>query len=203
MRKSFITLVTVFFLAVPAWAQGEAPTQVMGFKLGSQITDYKDRLRMDTALPIRHEEYLVEVEAKKMPRVKSCYLIYANCDQLGKIVRIKLKYANSSKKFYETLLKMFKKQFGEPKEWLGDSFGMVLAWKWFFEDTEGNQISLILQHNASDPDNRLGNSIKFTHSTLMEHEHDCFNQKNPENYEDEKEALKKIDKIEWEELIPH
>ena len=94
-------------------------------------------------------------------------IAYGTCSKPGHIVRIKLKYADASKKFYEDLLKQFKKSFGEPDEYRGDAFKIVIAWKWSFVDEENHKISLILQHNAMDEDEKIGNAVKITRNNFV------------------------------------
>jgi hypothetical protein len=130
----------------------EAPRQVAGFALGKDIADHKGKVKMETSIPIRYMEYINEVEIRKMEGFKSGIIAYGNCDSPGRILRIKLKYTNSSKKFYNRLLNLFKTRFGKPTEWRGDSFHVVIAWKWSFTDQENNRISMILQHNTKDED---------------------------------------------------
>ena len=62
--------------------------------------------------------------------------------------KFSLKYINSSKNFYNNLLKRCKKKFGKPHVWKGDAFGVVYASKWSFADENGNKISMTLQHNS-------------------------------------------------------
>jgi hypothetical protein len=101
---------------------------------------------------------------------------FGNCNKPGQIVRIKLKYEYSDKKFYNELLAQFKKRFGEPDEWRGDPFHVIIAWKWSFTDEDNNKISLILQHSR-DEDYKWGNSVKFTNTTLLEQEQNCYQTK--------------------------
>ena len=48
----------------------------------------------------------------------------------------------------DELLERYKVNLGKPDEWRGDPFNILIAWKWSFTDKDGNNISLILQHNA-------------------------------------------------------
>ena len=41
-------------------------------------------------------------------------------------------------------------------------------------DPNGQRISLTLQHNESDEDEKIGNAVKLTLSDLVENEIDCF-----------------------------
>jgi len=155
----------------------QAPHQVAGFALGKDIADHKGKVKMETSIPIRYMEYIKEVEISKTEGFKSGIIAYGNCDSPGRVLRIKLKYANSSKKFYNQLLNIFKSRFGKPNEWRGDSFHIVIAWKWSFTDQENNRISMILQHNTKDEEQKMGNSLKLTMTNLFEEERLCFEKK--------------------------
>jgi hypothetical protein len=140
----------------------EAPLSVAGFTLGRSIEEYADRVVMESVLPVRHMEHLREVEIVPREGFKSGLIAYGTCRNPSSIVRIKLKYADGSLDFYEELLKRFKQKFGEPTECKGDPFGVFISWKWSFKDSRQNRISLILQHNLEDEDEKIGNVIKLT-----------------------------------------
>ena len=102
---------------------------------------------------------------------------YGTCARPGNIVRIKLKYEDSSKEFFNNLLAEFKKRFGEPDEYQGDPFKILISWKWSFVDKQNNRISLILQHNQLDEDEKMGNAVKLTMTSLAEADMRCFQEK--------------------------
>ena len=105
-------------------------------------------------------------------------------------MRVRLKYADSSKKFYKELLKRFKRKFGDPTEWQGDPFHIVLAWKWAFTNPQGNRISLVLQHNTRDEEESIGNTVKITTWNLIEAERECYRQKSTAESKKKKPAEK-------------
>jgi hypothetical protein len=168
---------TMLLLWAAAPTLAGAPHQLGGFVLNQDIKAYADRVIMDTALPVRYAENIEEVEIKPTEGFKSGLIAYGTCFKPGHIIRIKLKYADSSKQFYDDLLKRFKKRFGEPDEYQGDAFHVVIAWKWSFVDEQNHRISLILQHNIMDEDAKIGNAVKMTDSTLMEEDLECYKQK--------------------------
>ena len=198
LSLSLIAIIALIFSGICFAA--EAPHEIAGFVLGKNIDGIKDRLDMSTDLPVRRRESLHEVEIKTMEGFKSGLITYGTCAKLGQIVRIKLKYAESSKKFYKTLLKRFKKRFGEPSEWRGDPFHIFLDWKWSFTDKDGNQISLHLQHNTRDAEEKIGNAVKLTSRTALEAEWKCHEEKTASK------STRKIKKqkgpIDWEFVIP-
>ena len=166
------------FLAVAGiCSAGEAPHQIGVFVLNQDIADFKDYVIMETALPIRYMENIEEVEIKPIKGIKSGLIAYATCAAPGHIVRIKLKYQDSSKKFFEKLLKQIEKKYGESGDYRGDPFHILIAWKWSFTDKDGNRISLILQHNTLDAEEKMGNAIKITMTNLIEEDQNCYNQK--------------------------
>ena len=101
-RIFFITLLAFLWVAGICLA-GEAPHQVSVFVLNRDIADFKDYIIMETALPIRHMENIEEVEIKPIEGITSGLIAYATCSAPGHIVRIKLKYQDSGKIFFENL----------------------------------------------------------------------------------------------------
>ncbi len=174
MKK--LLLLSVILIANTSFAQ--PPTGVGGFVLDTDVALYEPFLKPETTLPIRFMEGINEVEIQKRPGFKSGYIAYGNCAAPGKIVRIKLKYKNSSKDFYEDLLEAYKDKFGKPK-WLGDPFHVISTWKWSFKDAD-SRIDIYLQHNLSNAEEKLGNSVKMTMLNLVKDELDCFAALNPD-----------------------
>ena len=177
MRKQILFLLSLPFFLVPAMGYAQAPHEIAGFVLGKNISHYKDQIKPETDLPMRHMESIHEVEIKHLDGFKSGLLTYGTCYKSGRILKIRLKYADNSKKFYEKLLKRFKSRFGKPGEWQGDPFHIVISWKWSFTDKENNKISLQLQHNTKDVEEKLGNSVKLSMTNAIEAERRCLNKK--------------------------
>jgi hypothetical protein len=194
-RLSFIVCVAFIWIASVGLA-GEAPHQIGPFSLNENIADFKDYVIMETALPIRHLENIEEVETKPIEGFKSGLIAYATCTAPGHIVRIKLKYTDTSKKFYEQLLKMIKKRFGDPIEYRGDPFHIVIGWKWSFVDKDNQRISLNLQNNRGDQNEKAGNSIKITMTSLMEKDKLCYQEKALNHRE-------KLRRRNWEVMVPN
>ena len=175
------------------------PTQIGGFVLNTDIAEYEHLIKAKTIQPIRFNEALNEAEIHQIPGFKSGYIAYGTCASLGKIVRIKLKYEDSSKDFYEKLLETYEDRFGKPK-WLGDSFHVVSIWKWSFEEN-GARVDLYLQHNLSKKDEKVGNSVKLTMLNRVQDELDCFEKKNPDfRASNSKNVGEKP--VKWEDLLP-
>jgi hypothetical protein len=199
-----LSLLTFFWLAGFCLAAA-APHEVGGFVLNRNIADFKDYVIMETALPIRYMENIEEVEVKSIAGIKSGLIAYATCIEPGHIVRIKLKYADSSKKFYEDLVEKIKEKYGKPNEYRGDPFHVVISWKWSFVDEENNSISMILQHNTMDTEEKKGNSIKLTMSNLIEKDRKCYNMKTLNQREKKRLRNWKVMRPElsgWELFVP-
>ena len=205
MKKKVGIGMAVLLLFIPGITLAEAPHQVGGFVLDQNIKKFEDRVIIDTALPVRYAENIKEVEIKFTQGFKSGLIAYGTCARPGNIVRIKLKYADSSKQFYEDLLKKFKKRFGEPNEYQGDPFHIVVAWKWSFVDQQNHRISLILQHNSKDEEEKMGNAVKLTDTTLMEEDLLCYKNKQLDYRERLRQREWKARKPEtggWELFLP-
>ncbi len=186
-------------LLVQSISYAQTPTGVGGFVLNTDVKQYKSELKAKTTLPIRFMEGISEVEIQPRPGFKSGYIAYGNCAAPGKVVRIKLKYKDSSKSYYEELLEAYRDKFGKPK-WLGDPFHVVSTWKWSFKDGN-NQVEIFLQHNLSDEDEKLGNSVKVTMLNMLIDELECFRGKNPD-FRKSNPVKGAADKVTLEDLIP-
>lgn len=173
-------VVLVLSMAAPS-AAAEAPRHLGGFVLGGQIKDYEDRVDMDTCLHVRYMEYVQEAEIRSAPGFKSGLIGFGTCADYGRILRIKLKYADGGKRFFNEMMKRLRQRFGEPDEYRGDPFHVLVAWKWSFEDKDGNQISMTMQHNSKDADQKMGNAIKLALTSQLVKEHDCFLAKQPDD----------------------
>ncbi len=203
MNRLFLLILAVALTATTAPLHAaDMPRALAGFTLGADVEQYKDRLRMRSDLPVRHMECIHELEIKETPGYKSGLVAYGTCAEPGKILRIKLKYANPTRRFYEKLLDRFTSKFGKPVEWRGDPFHIVIAWKWSFEDENGERLSMILQHNLKDEDEKMGNSVKMTLTTRIHEEIACFEKKHGHKEAAADLRKKKMDEAEWDELIP-
>ena len=125
-------------------------------------------------------------------------MAYGTCSVDSLVVRIKMKYADDSRAFFEDLLERFKARFGKNPQWVGDSFGIVIAWKWSYWD-KGDNITLTLQHNIKDRDQKMGNSVKLKNDTLILKEKACCERDEAQGLQ---EPTRKKGKIDWDLLIP-
>jgi hypothetical protein len=173
-------VVSAIVTAAVLWATGaaaaDAPRGVAGFVLGQPIAEAADRVLMQTALPVRYMENLYEVEIRPIEGFKSGLIAYGTCRKPETIVRIKLKYADGSRSYFDELLKRYKGRLGNPDEYRGDPFGVFLGWKWSFTDPRLGRISLTLQHNQEDDEEKLGNALKLTLVDRLEDDAKCARQ---------------------------
>lgn len=147
-------------------ADDNVPHEINGFRLGASIDEYEF---------ISYSNYLKEVIVEDIGGFRKGEISYGVCERPGEIVRIKMKYKDSSRKFYKQLIKLYEEKFGKPEEFTGDTFGIVLEWKWRFTDKNNNYITLSLQHNLKDIDENIGNMVKLTMPDRIEAERQCFN----------------------------
>lgn len=162
-----LTLFTMLLL-LPAHfllAGDNVPHEINGIRLGASIDEYES---------MGYHSYLQEMIVNDIGGFRKGEISYGTCDRPGEIVRIKMKYKDSSRKFYNQLLTRYKKKFGKPDEFTGDAFGIVLEWKWRFTDEEGRYITLSLQHNLKNIDENIGNMAKLTLPDRINAERECF-----------------------------
>ncbi len=177
MKKYSTVWVTVIILAISGTSIAQTAQQLGPFILGHDIAEFADFVLMDTSLPIRHMESIREVETKPIKGFKTGLIAYCTCSAPNRVVRIKFKYSDNSKSFYDNLKKRIEKRFGKSDEYRGDPFHIVIGWKWSFVDKDNNLISLILQHNIKDEEEKMGNSIKLTMTNLLEADWECYEKK--------------------------
>ncbi len=193
--KRFIIINLVFLWIAGTALAGSVPHQIAVFVLNEDISKFEDYVIMETALPIRHMENIEEVELKSIKGIKSGLIAYTTCTAPGKIARIKLKYSDATKKFYEELLKRIKQKFGAPAEFMGDPFHIVLSWKWSFVNNNNERITMTLQHNTMDTEEKRGNSIKLTNRSLISEDLKCYRVK-------ELDQRQKLRHREWKAMTP-
>jgi hypothetical protein len=205
MKNYALVLITIFIAFSAGMSSAETPYQVGPFILNAPVADFEKFVSMETALPVRYMEYVHEVEIKHIKGFKSGLIAFSTCEKPGRIVRIKLKYADSTKKFYQNLIKRIEKRYGKSDEYRGDPFKVVIAWKWSFVDQDKNKISLILQHNSRDEDEKMGNSIKLTLTSQIEKYKKCYEEKLAEAHGEKDKTVKEIeipDLIGWDLFVP-
>ncbi len=209
MKLKWLVMLLIMGLVadgLPAGAGESTIPQAIGpFALGQDMEDLASAVRMESVLPLRYQEYLNEVEIKPLAGYKSGLITYGLCAQPGTVVRIKLKYSDSSRDFYDALLKRVKQRFGQPTAYDGDPFHIVISWKWSFMDTSGRRITLHLAHNTRDVEEKFGNTVKLTLSSAIAQERACFLRQNPmvrKREADRVIPLKNMSPEDWDRLVP-
>ncbi len=161
---TFLAACTVLISTLPATAV-EAPSEIGGFKLGEDITEYQE---------IEYANYLREVVINDWHGFRKGIISYGTCAYPGQIIKIRMKYEDSSKDFYQEILAKLKQKYGKPTEWRGDAYGVLYVWKWRFTDSENRRVNLILQHNLQYDNENIGNLIKLSFPEREEEERLCF-----------------------------
>jgi hypothetical protein len=188
-----LVLAAIFQLLFSAGAVSaiEIPQEIAGFRLGEDITEYSD---------IEYSNYLKDVVVTDWHGFRKGIISYGICASPGEIVRISMKYEDSGKDFYDTLLKKYKKKFGKPAIWGGDAFGILSKWKWVFIDENNRTVNLILQHNLRNHNENIGNIVKLYYPEREKEERLCFIEQCEIN-KSEEQALERKE-INWDYMIP-
>jgi hypothetical protein len=203
MKKYNTFWVAIIILAISGTSFAETPHQLGPFILGHDINEFADFVQMDTSLPIRYMESIREVEIKPLKGFKSGLIAYGTCTAPNRVVRIKLKYSDSTKAFYEKLKKRIENRFGKSNEYRGDPFHIVIGWKWSFTDTDNNTITLLLQHNTRDEEEKMGNSIRLTMTNLLISDWECHKNKAPTEQADSNVSEpQELEQTGWDLFVP-
>jgi hypothetical protein len=200
MNKRRFALALCIFLLLPVAGLAETPHQLAGFVLGDPFSKYQDLVDMQTKMPLRRSTSIDAVEVRNPAGFKYGLIWVGNCTVPNRIVSIRMKYADSSKEFYDELLKRYKQRFGEPSEWRGDPFHIVISWKWSFVDDQKNRISMILEYNNKDEDETVGNTVKLTMWNLIEEERNCDKAKLPPPVDKSSRTIEEPPN--WDLLVP-
>ncbi len=178
----------------PAVAETSVPHEVGGVQLGSDVNEYPN---------IMTSNFLKEMVVTDWHGFRKGVISYGLCKYPNKILKIDFKYEDQSKEYFLKLLDEYKKRFGPPNEWKGDSFGILHIWKWRFTDSENRAVSLNLQHNLRDTNESIGNVVKLSYPDMLEEERVCFNQMCQEQRSDkDRQHLEELKQPDWQYLIP-
>ncbi len=197
MNRAVIFLVSLLLLfSIPGtgWT-GSVPHEIAGIKLGAHVEDYPD---------IEFSNYLKEMVVTDWHGFRKGIISYGICENPGTIIKIRMKYQDSTKYFFKKLLKKFKQRYGEPSEWKGDSFGIRHIWKWRFTDEKGDIVNMILKHNLKDHNDDIGNVVKLAYPEREELERLCFIEmcEEPRDPEHQK-RMEKRKQTDWKFLLPN
>ena len=175
MRHLFSLLFLFALIWSPDLVRAEVPLTLGGITLGSDISEYRNICLEATNAILREEPHLneINIDPSKLDGIINGKIAYANCGQVGKIVRVKFRFACPERALFESLHKRYTKKFGDPDEWRGDPFKNVRSWKWSLKDDTGKKVSLVLSHSRDEDYNTL-NSVKMTLRSLWEETHACM-----------------------------
>lgn len=193
-RRLVLPFCCLCFLVPISTSAENVPHEIGGIALGSKVESYPD---------IIQSNFMKEVVVTDWHGFRNGVISYGLCRYNGQILKIDMKYADKSKEFYDTLLAKFREKFGEPDSWNGDSFGVMLIWKWQFVDSDNNKVSLALQHNGKSSKETIGNMVKLSFPEKMEEERLCFRDmcETHKGQTDEKRR-EELQKTDWSFLIP-
>lgn len=176
--RSFLTLLTVALGVVGMWAGVAAqppPREIAGYRLGTNIKSYGDRIAPEASFAVRLRPYLKEAAVSVPEGFASGYVVYGTCDAPGTIVRIKVKYEDDRRAFFDGLLEALKKRYGLPSEYVGDPFQAYVAWKWVFGVSKAEKITMILSHyDGDDEEHTQGNALKLSLISQILEESRCY-----------------------------
>lgn len=198
------SLFLFLLLVVPVTGQAEdIPMSLAGIRLGADISTVHYCCKLTTDIPLSDERHLNEINLMPefVPGIKSGTVAYANCAKRGAIVRIKLKFDNPSRPFFDDLLERYSKKLGRPEKWRGNPFQTILSWKWSFRDNNGQKVNLELTH-SNDEEYKVGNFVKLTSRSLWEEEDACY-KKTLEPSEENGSTPTPPDKLDYRQLIPN
>lgn len=189
--KSVLAFLCVAFGTVGVWTAASAqspPREIAGYRLGTNIKAYEGRIAPENAYAVRLRPYLKEAAVSVPQGFASGYIVYGVCDAPGTIVRIKVKYEDDGRAFFDRLLEALKKQYGEPTQYVGDPFQAYVAWKWSFEVADNEKISMILSHyDGDDEEHTQGNALKLSLTSQIARESRCHeSQRRKEQLQDPK-----------------
>lgn len=175
-------------------AAGKVPHEVGGFALGADVHEYPDAMNTN---------FVKEMVITDWHGFRKGVISYGICKYQNKILKIELKYEDQSRDYFKKLLEEYKKQFGPPQEWKGDSFGILHIWKWHLVDSEQRKVSLTLQHNLRNTSETIGNMVRLSYPDMLDEERKCFNQMcDAKKSGTDKERLEELKKPDWQFLIP-
>lgn len=187
-------LQTTLLFSTGIAASENVPRSIAGISLGANINSYPE---------ITDSNFLKEVVVTDWHGFRKGMISYGICLQKDIILKIDMKYEDKSKSFFKKLLKKFRKKYGEPDIWSGDSFGVKRIWKWHFVDKDNNRVNLKLQHNSKDSNETIGNMVKLSYPDKIENERRCFMEM-CENLKKDiaPTRLEELKKSDWSHLIP-
>lgn len=160
-------------VAAPA-AAVDGPMELAGIRLGRTVEELGGKLASVTIDHTPQRPSLGIVPVAPVPGFRSGYVDVGLCATPGRVVRLKMNYADESLGFFNKLMAALKKRYGEPTEWRGNAFGTLRTWKWSLHAAGGEPVSLILMHyEGEDGAFTEGNSIRIAATGMVREEESC------------------------------
>lgn len=173
-RAAFVGMMFLCLVPVCAALAGTGPTELAGLRLGQSVDACAGKLMPKSVDRALYRPYLGIMPAAPVQGYRSGYVEFGLCAAPGRIVRIKMHYADDSLEFYNRVLAALKKRYGEPREWRGNAFGTLRTWKWGLTAPDGEPVSLILMHyEGTDGAFTEGNSIRIAATGRVAQEQRC------------------------------
>ncbi|WP_300159408.1 hypothetical protein [Solidesulfovibrio sp.] len=176
-------------LAASAGLAAGGPSELAGIRLGQNVDELSGKLASTTVDRSPQRPSLGVVPVAPLPGFRSGYVDVGLCAKPGRVVRVKLNYADESLAFFNKIMEALKKRYGEPKEWRGNAFGTLRTWKWGLRSPSGEPVSLILMHYEGDDGAFTdGNSIRIAATSMVREEELCRAAEKKISAADEKNA---------------
>ncbi|WP_428568196.1 MAG: hypothetical protein ACP59X_09040 [Solidesulfovibrio sp. DCME] len=175
LHLAVAAVLSLSLLAAPGPARAaDGPVELAGIRLGQSVDQLAGKLAsvdIDRS-PQRPSLGIVPVAA--VPGYRSGYADVGLCAKPGRVVRVKMNYADDSLAFFNKIMEALKKRYGEPREWRGNAFGTLRTWKWSLRTPGGEPVSLILMHyEGEDGAFTDGNSIRLAATGMVREEELC------------------------------
>ncbi len=177
MKRLFVSLfvLAVMLSAAAAPCETKTPREIAGLVLGADVKDLQQRLDMTKAVPLWDKPYLTRANILPTKGFRGGYVLYGNCANPGKIVRIKLKYKDKNPGFFQKTGRLLTTRYGDPRPLISDQGGLYLGMAWKFGDHKVGVTALLLEHSAGDDaESSEGNSIRLTDNALLDQEEKCY-----------------------------
>ncbi|CAG36487.1 hypothetical protein [Desulfotalea psychrophila] len=187
---SFFSLIFVLAFAQTVFSE-EVPEKISVFSLGSLIASYECPM---------YNNYLSTKVVPMTGVFRKASLYSGTCKSPGEILKMKFKYRDRSRKFFNALHEKIAEQYDQKGVWEGDSFGILSVWKWHFIDKDGQSVSLAIEYNEKNTELSMGTVIKLAYPVRIEEEKLCIIKKN--KIEVERKTLPDIEDLNWQELLP-
>jgi len=173
-------LVTALCLLATAAAvrAADPPATLAGIGLGDEAKQHHKRIRLNKPRPMEAAPWLQRLPVTGDKYFTGGYVLVGTCAAPGRVVRIKLRYRDTSVDFFRKLAGDMLGSYGDPAEYKGDFEGRTMGNKWSFTDSSTRPVSLILQHTeGEDPELGTGTTIKLTNWGLLEAERACYQER--------------------------